>query len=55
MRASVTAAKDKRAVPSNLTPDLLNLRNSVADVGDCDYEKNVATCAPHGDGDRRSW
>ena len=52
MRASVTAAKDKRAVPSNLTPDLLNLRDSIADVGDCDYEENVRTLCPHGDGDR---
>ena len=52
VRASVTAAKDKRAVPSNLTPDLLNLRDSIADVGDCDYEENVRTLCPHGDGDR---
>ena len=52
VRASVTAAKDKRAVPSNLTPDLLNLRDSIADVGDCDYEDNVRTLCPHGDGDR---
>ena len=52
VRASVTAAKDKRAVPSNLTPDLLNLRDSIADVGDCDYEGNVRTLCPHGDGDR---
>ena len=52
VRASVTAAKDKRAVPSNLTPDLLNLRDSVADVGACDYENNVRRLCPHGDGDR---
>ncbi len=52
VRASVTAAKDKRAVPSNLTPDLLNLRDSIADVGDCDYEDNVRTLCPHGEGDR---
>ena len=52
VRASVIAAKDKRAVPSNLTPDLLNLRNSIADVGDCDYEDNVRKLCPHGDGDR---
>ncbi len=52
VRASVTAAKDKRAVPSNLTPDLLNLRNSIADVGDCDYEDNVRKLCPHGEGDR---
>ena len=50
VRASVTAAKDQRAVPSDLTPDLLNLRDSVADVGDCDYENDVRTLCPHGDG-----
>jgi hypothetical protein len=53
VRASVTAAKDKRAVPSNLTPDLLNLRDSVADVGDCDYEQNVRKLCPQGDGDKK--
>ncbi len=52
VRASVTAARDKRAVPSNLTPDLLNLRNSIADVGDCDYQENVRKLCAHGDGDR---
>ena len=54
VRASVTAARDKRAVPSNLTPDLLNLRNSIADVGECDYEENVDKLCPHGveDGSR---
>lgn len=51
VRASVTAARDKRAVPSNLTPDLLNLRNSIADVGDCDYEENVQKLCPRGDAD----
>ncbi len=54
VRASVTAARDKREVPSDLTPDLMNLRNSIADVGDCDYEKNVRKLCPRGavDGDR---
>jgi peptidoglycan/LPS O-acetylase OafA/YrhL len=50
VRASVTAARDERAVPSNLTPDLLNLRSSIADVGDCDYQDDVRTLCPHGDG-----
>ena len=52
--------KDKRAVPSNLTPDLLNLRDSIADVGDCDYEENVRKLCraagrrrPHPRADRR--
>ena len=54
VRASVDAPrKDKRAVPSDLTPDLLDLRDSIADVGDCDYEENVRTlCQRGGDGDR---
>ncbi len=37
VRASVTAARDKLAIPSNLNPDLLDLRDSIADVGECDY------------------
>lgn len=52
VRASVTAARDKAAVPSNLTPDLLNLRNSIADVGECDYEENVRDLCPVGDGEK---
>ena len=50
VRASVTAAKDQQAVPSDLTPDLLNLRSSIADVGDCDYEDNVRKLCPQGNG-----
>jgi peptidoglycan/LPS O-acetylase OafA/YrhL len=53
VRASVTAAKDKEAVPSNLTPDLLNLRDSIADVGDCDYEQNVRALCARGDGSQK--
>ena len=53
VRASVNAAKRQAAVPSNLTPDLLDLRDSIADVGDCDYEENVRKLCPHGDGRRR--
>ncbi len=52
VRASVTAAKDQQAVPSDLTPDLLNLRSSIADVGACDYEDNVRKLCPQGDGGR---
>ena len=37
VRASVDAARDGVDVPSDLTPDLLKLRESIADVGDCDY------------------
>ena len=54
VRASVNAARDKRAVPSDLSPDLLELRDSIADVGSCDYEENVRALCPRGDteGDR---
>jgi peptidoglycan/LPS O-acetylase OafA/YrhL len=52
VRASVIAAKDERAVPSDLTPDLLDLRDSIADVGDCDYQGDVRRLCPHGTGDR---
>jgi len=51
VRASVTAARAKAAVPSNLTPDLLNLRDSIADVGECDYENNVRRLCERGDED----
>jgi hypothetical protein len=53
VRASVIAAKAERAVPSDLTPDLMNLRGSVADVGECDYERNVRSLCPHGHGARK--
>jgi peptidoglycan/LPS O-acetylase OafA/YrhL len=51
VRASVNAAKDKKAVPSDLSPDLFQLRNSIADVGSCDYEDNVRALCPRGDED----
>jgi peptidoglycan/LPS O-acetylase OafA/YrhL len=51
VRASVNAARDKRAVPSDLSPDLLDLRNSIADVGSCDYEDNVRALCPRGNED----
>jgi peptidoglycan/LPS O-acetylase OafA/YrhL len=49
VRASVTAARDKMSIPSNLTPNLLNLRNSVANVGACDYTHNVRKLCQAGD------
>ncbi|MGZ4465230.1 MAG: acyltransferase family protein [Nocardioides sp.] len=49
VRASVLAARDHRPVPSDLTPDVLDLRDSVADVGDCDYTEDVRTLCPRGD------
>ena len=51
VRASVNAARDKRAVPSDLSPDLLELRDSIAEVGSCDYEENVRALCPRGDPD----
>lgn len=55
VRASVAAARADHAIPSDLTPDLLDLRNSVADVGDCDYsDDDVRRLCARGDvdGDR---
>ena len=52
VRASVEAAQSQVAIPSDLTPDLLNLRASIADVGACDYEDDdVRTLCPRGDSD----
>jgi peptidoglycan/LPS O-acetylase OafA/YrhL len=52
VRASVEAARAQLAIPSDLTPDLLDLRSSIADVGACDYEDDsVRTLCPRGDVD----
>ena len=50
VEASVEAARDRVAVPSDLTPDLLDLRDSVADVGACAYADDVRTLCPRGSG-----
>lgn len=50
VEASVEAAHDGVAVPSDLTPDLLDLRESVADVGACAYAEDVRTLCPRGSG-----
>jgi len=52
VRASVDAARRHQAVPSDLVPDLLEVRGSVADVGGCDYEDDVGALCPRGDGAR---
>lgn len=54
VRASVEAARNQVDIPSDLTPDLLRLRDSVADVGECDYEQDVRRLCVRGDaaGDR---
>ena len=49
VRASVVAARDNHAIPSDLTPNLLDLRNSIADVGDCDYTSDVQQLCTRGD------
>ncbi len=51
VRASVDAARRDQAVPSDLTPNLLDIRDSVADVGDCDYEQDVRLLCLRGDPD----
>lgn len=49
VQASVQAAHDQRDVPSDLTPDVLDVRDSIADVGDCDYTENVRRLCARGD------
>ena len=48
-QASVIAARHHMAVPSQLRPELLSLRQDTPDVGECDYELDVRTLCPHGD------
>ncbi len=51
VRASVDAARRNVEVPSDLTPNLLDIRDSVADVGDCDYTDDVRLLCARGDED----
>jgi len=54
VRASVEAAENDVAIPSDLTPDLVTVRDSIADVGDCDYSKaqeGETVLCPRGDPD----
>jgi len=52
VQASVYAARRDDPVPSNLTPDLLTLRDDIPDVGDCDYkDDSVRRLCPRGDPD----
>ena len=41
VRASVNAARNRQAIPSETDPSIIKLRESVAQVGECDYEQNV--------------
>ncbi len=50
VKASVLAARNHVAIPSDLTPDLVSLENDVAGVGECDYSEEVFNkLCPHGD------
>jgi peptidoglycan/LPS O-acetylase OafA/YrhL len=49
VRASVLAAEDGRAVPSDLTPGLLDLRSQTASLGACDYRTATTELCPFGD------
>jgi hypothetical protein len=51
VRASVNAARNQQAIPSETDPSILDLRESVADVGECDYEHNVRMLCQAGDDD----
>jgi peptidoglycan/LPS O-acetylase OafA/YrhL len=51
VRASVDAARNDMAVPSDLTPNLLQIRDSIADVGECDYTEDVRQLCLRGDED----
>lgn len=48
VEASVLAARAGQPIPSDLTPDLIDLRDDVADVGACDYTEDVRSLCPHG-------
>jgi peptidoglycan/LPS O-acetylase OafA/YrhL len=52
VQASVLAARNGMGVPSDLSPDLLELRDDVADVGECDYtDDEVRSLCVGGDTD----
>ncbi len=48
VRASALAAEQGRAVPSDLTPGLLDLREQTASLGDCDYRTGTTELCPIG-------
>ncbi|QCW50282.1 acyltransferase [Nocardioides dongxiaopingii] len=51
VKASVAAAKDGAAVPSDLTPGLIDLRKQTASLGDCDYRTGTTKLCAIGDPD----
>ena len=46
VQASVLAARNHMAVPSDLAPAIADLRDDLPDVGECDYEQDVRTLCP---------
>jgi peptidoglycan/LPS O-acetylase OafA/YrhL len=48
VRESVIAGRERRAIPRDTAPSILDLRGSVADVGPCDYAQNVRLLCPVG-------
>lgn len=51
VQASVKAARDRQAIPSKTEPSIMEMRNSIASVGDCDYQDNVRTLCNMGEED----
>jgi peptidoglycan/LPS O-acetylase OafA/YrhL len=49
VEASVLAARQHRAIPSDLSPPLLGLRQDTASLGDCDYRTGTHQLCPNGD------
>jgi len=49
VQASVMAGREQLGVPSDLTPDVMSLRDSIADVGRCDYTEETRRLCPRGD------
>ncbi len=51
VQASVLAAEDGREIPGGLSPDLGDVRTSIAPLGDCDYREGMRRLCPTGDPD----
>lgn len=49
VQASVIAARHGMAIPSDLSPDVLSVRDDEADVGECNYQKDSREVCPRGD------
>lgn len=51
VQASVIAARHGMAIPSELSPDVLTVRDDEPDVGECDYQVSWDRLCPRGDPD----